>query len=383
MNFAFCLESITQFGRRKFQPAQIGLYFILTMPTPTLPHKIAPKITRQITPHIPLAAYRRLIPRNPIGFFYHTVSDVPLPHVRHLYPYKSAAEFEQDILYLKQHFTLIGYPMLEELSKIQKQSTRLPTLPSKAAFLSFDDGFSECYTVVRSILLKHNIPCIFFLTTDWIDNQAMYYRGKMSLVIETLALLNVEKQTAALRRINAAFKLELVDLSTFSAWILRHQRSEEPLVDWVCDLLELDVKDYLNTNHPFLTRTQIAQMQSEGFVFGAHTRRHPKLSTVSQEEQTAEIVESCRIVSEITGKDQVPFAFPFSGSGVDRDFLAELRTQNPFIGPIFDTQKLRLDRPFIFHRIWADKPVPGIPPEENIAYWLHDAYVREVNRTQS
>ncbi|NJN43533.1 MAG: polysaccharide deacetylase family protein [Anaerolineae bacterium] len=88
-------------------------------------------------------------------------------------------------------------------------------------------------------------------------------------------------------------------------------------------------------------------MQEDGFVFGAHTRSHPKLNTLSQTEQAAEIIESCKIICEITGNDQVPFAFPFSGNGVDRDFLAGLRAQHPHIGPIFDTQKLRRDRPFI------------------------------------
>ena len=199
---------------------EFALYFPLKMPVPSFSHKIVPKFARQIAPHIPLAAFRRLFPRSPIGFFYHAVSDEPLPHVRHLYPHKSTAEFEQDILYLKQHFTLVGYPMLCELAKISKQSTRIPTLPTNAAFLSFDDGFVECYTVVRPILLKHNIPCLFFLATDWIDNQAMYYRGKMSLAIEAMAALNEEAQTDVLQKINQTFTLDLTSFSTFAAWVL-------------------------------------------------------------------------------------------------------------------------------------------------------------------
>ena len=96
---------------RKFQLPEFALYFSFKMPLPSIFHKIVPKFARQIAPHIPLVAFRRLFPRSPIGFFYHAVSDDPLPHVKHLYSHKSIAEFEQDIRYLKQHFTLVGYPM--------------------------------------------------------------------------------------------------------------------------------------------------------------------------------------------------------------------------------------------------------------------------------
>ncbi|GAB4580933.1 MAG: hypothetical protein Fur0022_36780 [Anaerolineales bacterium] len=345
------------------------------MPVPTL-SKILPKLAQALAPHIPLTAYRRLLPRNPIGFFYHAISERPLPHLQHLYPLKTSAEFEQDLLWLKQHYTLLDYPALLSLSESPNRQ-----LAESCAFLSFDDGFSECYTVARPLLLKHQIPCLFFLATDWIDNASMYYRGKMSLILEKLRSLDPVAQSDILQQISSILpdsRSLITDPVSFKTWLLSLQQSAEPLIDQICDLIQLDIPGFLLTHQPFLTRTQIREMQTEGFVFGAHTRRHPKLNTLSQEEQATEIIESCRIVCEIVGQEQVPFAFPFSGSGVDRDFLSRLCTANPHIGLIFDTQKLRRDRPFIFHRIWADKPVPHIPPQKNLAYWLREAYTREI-----
>ncbi len=343
------------------------------MPAPTLPRRILSKITRIIAPYIPLTAYRRLRPHNPLGFFYHAISDIPLPHLKHLYPSKTSAEFEQDLLSLKQQYTLLDYSNLAE--SLNRR------IPESSAFLSFDDGFAECYTVVRPLLLKHRIPCLFFLATDWIDNRGMYYRGKMSLVLEKLSHLDPVAQRDIFHQLSPITnsQLPITNYPLFSSWLLAHQQSAEPFLDQICDLLQIDIPSYLRTHQPFLTRTQILEMQSEGFVFGAHTRRHPKLNTLSQEDQAAEIIESCRIVCDLTGNAQVPFAFPFSGNGVDREFLARLRAQHPHIGLIFDTQKLRRDRPFIFHRIWADKPVPGIPPAQNLDHWLHNAYVREIS----
>lgn len=338
--------------------------------------RVRRKSLRLIAPYIPTSLYGRLIERNPVGFFYHLVSDRPLPHVAHLYPYKSTQAFEADIRFLKRHYTLIGYAEL--LAHARGEAA----LPPRAAFLSFDDGFAECYTVVRPILQKHRIPCIFFLATDWIDNQAMFYRGKISLIIEKFTRLPPAEQTALLTRIRSLLpsRLPVTQSPTPpSIFDLRSlQQSDDARIDQICEIAGVDPAAYLRQRRPFLTRAQIREMRAEGFVFGGHTRNHPKLNRISQERQAAEIVESCRIVAGITADEQVPFAFPFSGNGVDRDFLADLRAQNPHVGLIFDTQKLRRDRPFIFHRIWADKPVPGLPPSRNLAYWLKDAYVREL-----
>jgi peptidoglycan/xylan/chitin deacetylase (PgdA/CDA1 family) len=336
---------------------------------PTRPRRIGRRLLGRAAPYIPLAAYRRLMPHWPVGFFYHVISDEPLPHVRHLYPYKSTAEFEADLRWLARSTTLLDYPALLTIAE------HGGTMPSRAAFLSFDDGFAECFSVVRPILKKHGLPGLFFLTTDWIDNQGLFYRGKISLAIDNL---HSRLPTDRLRIVAALAETYDVpsDPEVFYGWLKSHQQSGEPVIDAVCETLEIDIPGYLEVEKPYLNRAQILEMQTEGFVFGAHSRRHAKFSTLPQEDQAAEIVASCRIVAEITGADSVPFAFPFSGSQVDRTMLQELQSRYPVVGPIFDSGKFKHE-PGIFHRIWVDKPVEGVRPEDNLLYWLRDAYQRQ------
>jgi peptidoglycan/xylan/chitin deacetylase (PgdA/CDA1 family) len=339
---------------------------------PTRPRSVGRRLLGRAAPHIPLAAYRRLMPRRPVGFFYHVVSDMPSAHVRHLYPCKSAAEFEADLRWLTGSTTPL------DLAALRAHLEAGAGVPGNASFLSFDDGFKECYTVVRPILKKHRLPCIFFLTTDWIDSRGMFYRGKISLIIEALVALPEKERTAAIARLAETRGMEIPAPQSdgdFILWLRRQQQSAEPIIDRICLDLGIDVEAYLANEQPYLTRAQIAEMQAEGFVFGAHTRRHAKPATLSPDEQAAEIVESCRIVAELTAEPSVPFAFPFSGAGVDRGMLRELRAAHPEIGPIFDTRKLARE-PGILHRIWADKPVPGVRPESNLEFWLRDAYRR-------
>lgn len=145
------------------------------------------------TPRLPLALYTRILPRAPIGFFYHVISDDPLPHIRHLYPFKSTAEFELDLQWLKQHTQLVDYNALATHA-----STGQP-LPANAAYISFDDGFRECYETVQPLLLKHNVPGLFFLTTSWLDNQDLFFRSRISLALNALANLLPEERKRALQ----------------------------------------------------------------------------------------------------------------------------------------------------------------------------------------
>ncbi|RPI30378.1 MAG: hypothetical protein EHM70_14030, partial [Chloroflexota bacterium] len=133
---------------------------------------------------IPLPAYQALVRREVIGLCYHAVSAEAQPHLDHLIPHKTASMFEQDLLFLKEHFQLISY---EELLAHRAGNLRLRP---NSILLTFDDGYSECYSVVRPLLLKYEIPAIFFLITSCIDNREMYFRNKVSLCID--AVLKME-----------------------------------------------------------------------------------------------------------------------------------------------------------------------------------------------
>ena len=275
-----------------------------------------------------------------------------MAHVRHLYPYKTPAQFEADLDILQANFKLVGYPEL--LAAFENNQP----LHAGSAYLSFDDGFRECYDIIRPILKRRGIPALFFLTTDWIDNQALYYRGKMSLCIEAYDQLSMPEQKDWLI---AEPETAHMDPTGFPIWIKdQEQADEEEVIDMVCERLGVDAQAYLRQNEPFMTSDQIRTMRAESFWFGGHSQKHAKLATIEPEAQDTEILASCQQIAELTGDPQVPFAFPFSGNGVDRDRLANLRSAHPEIGLIFDTQGIKPDRDFIQHRIWVDQPAATI-----------------------
>lgn len=301
---------------------------------------------------LPLPLLRRAMPREVVGLLYHVVSDEPLPHVRHLFRYKSAAQFEADLVYLKRHFRPLSYAEL--LAGGAPGGVGKP-----GVVLTFDDGYAECFSVARPLLLKHGVPAVFFVATDFLDNRRLFHRNRVSLCLDRAEGIGLGVEDfGALRR------------------HLRALGPADPALDRACEALGVDGEAYLRRRRPYLTTDEVRQLAAEGFTIGGHTRSHPALGELDAAEVEREVVESCRVVRELTGGGSIPFAFPFSGDGVSRGLLARLRAEHPFLGLFFDSRRLRRDREFILHRVPVDRP-PGGGAPSSIPDHLRRAYLSQ------
>ena len=224
------------------------------------------------------------------------------------------------------------------------------------------------------MLAKHRVPCIFFLITECIDNRRMMYRHKVSLCISRIlelplsALISKKASLASIFVSAAETKQDLIEGA------LSFKEKDNAKIDRLCEALEVDWRSYLETRKPYMTQGQIEELLRAGFKIGAHTRRHAFLADLTAEEMETEIIGSCNEIREITGDENVPFAFPFSGAGVGRSFLQYLRQKHPVLGPTFDTAGVAIDAPFVFNRITADVPLRNGASGTNIPDLLHGAY---------
>lgn len=335
--------------------------------------QLAGKLVRGVGRVLPLGVYGALFRRDVLGLFYHSVSDEYLPHVQHLYAPEPVARFDAALQYIRRHYQPVDDAQIEAYRFEGKP------LPRRALHLSFDDGFSECYSVVRPLLLKHSIPCTFYVTTSWLDNASMFYRNKTSLCIEQMRTLEHDAAKMVLTSLNNALSLSLRDVSSFERWIRTLQAAKEDIIDMTAKMLGVDVKAYLHERTPYLTREQVRTLHADGFTIGAHTVRHAKLATLSDAEIEREIVDSAREVQAITGQPRVTLSFPYSGNGLRRALLADIRQRHPWLGLFYDTQDLQHDVPFIVQRIWAEKAaLRTVGRDTNVPALLHDAYQAEL-----
>jgi peptidoglycan/xylan/chitin deacetylase (PgdA/CDA1 family) len=321
----------------------------------------------------PLVLWRKLLPKTDLGICYHLVSDGRVRHLRH-YRFLDTETFESDLNYLDGHFEFVTY---EELAR---RRSSLALERRNSLILTFDDGFAECATVVAPLLRRRGLRCVFFVVTDLIDNQVLFRESAASLCIGSILQMpfdQVESITTelgleALLRANPSNSLSeptatlpfgLADLDDnldrrlvpLLRWLLQLPASEQPLVERLLARLGIDSRGYLQEVQPYLTRPQLRQLHADGFTIGAHSCSHRRLQDLPRADAEREIVESCRIVREITGQPSVPFAFPYFGGGLDRAWLAGVRAQHDFVGLFFDTDGVREDEPFVVQRVFGER----------------------------
>jgi peptidoglycan/xylan/chitin deacetylase (PgdA/CDA1 family) len=319
--------------------------------------------------------------REAIGLCYHVVGDAPLPHVSPLYPFKTVDQFRADLLWLKARFRFVSYPELMEA----RDAGRDPG-PNRV-FLSFDDGYAECFHVVRPILLELGIPCTFFLATDVVGNRRALPFNQVALCVTAIEGMAGEPAGRILDEMREAAGRPFADAEALSAWMRPALRNpDSPVYAMLARLVELagvDVDAFLRTR-PYLTDGQVEQMAAEGFSFGGHSRLHWHLGSLTGPGHARrvehEIVESCRVAARLSGASRVPFAFPYDGFGLDRALVAAVLERNPFIAPVFGTGGVARESGRVLHRMIVDAPPKrrGVP--STLPGVFRDAYLAEALR---
>jgi peptidoglycan/xylan/chitin deacetylase (PgdA/CDA1 family) len=239
--------------------------------------------------------------------FYHAVNDNPGAHLKHLYPIKSRNEFTEDLDKLLQYYEPLSPDFL---------INGIPKYDRPGFILSFDDGLREVKEVIAPLLLSKGIPSIFFLNNNFIDNKGLFFRYKVSILVDRIikkGLRNSEFKEIQLFfgknffKTNAGLIKKLYSLDFKS----RH------LPDKIARILDLSFEDYLGHYKPYLEHEEILDLKKKGFYLGAHSREHPEFYNLDGESQEDEIKESLLDIKHRFHLEYSFFAFPFTDYGVD------------------------------------------------------------------
>ncbi len=223
------------------------------------PYTIKKSLDR-VAGKVPVSVWQRLFPRDAYVPFYHIVSDDRLPHAR-LYPYKNARQFENDLACARERFAFIDYSELIACRLRQERVKRNRFL------FTFDDGFAECFDVVRPLLRKYEAPCVFFVTRDFIDDRTSFFENKLSLCVTAALELSGEDTRSAIaalhldgqdghasakgqRRMAARLRRARIEssadaeLARLCAWLLGLGHADVEQIDHACDILHVDMNEY-------------------------------------------------------------------------------------------------------------------------------------------
>ena len=258
------------------------------------------KIVTNLLNVFSMPAFNKLVKQKFILPFYHSITNTPGKHISSLEYFRSIKNFKDDVDFFKRTYKALT---ISELSNPQKE---------KGFFISFDDGLSDIYHNAIPYLLENKLTAAIFVTSDFIDNKSMFYRHKASLILEALKTNPNRTKVADFLHI----RKEVIEHT-----IRQIDYPEASKLDQIAEIMGLSFEQYLDFYKPYLSSTQLSEIQSNGFIIGNHSKDHPNFKHLSFEDQKCQIEVANKILKENFNSDPIYFSFPFGDNQVKKELF--------------------------------------------------------------
>ena len=285
--------------------------------------------------------------------YHHIVSDEDVKHIKHLYEYKNVRQFTTDLEYLLRHYKPAA------VSDIIRNMSSKKKLPENTFLLTFDDGLREVSEVIAPILQKKGIPAVFFINPAFLDNKELFYRFKISLIIE--AITGTKNEPVLLKECNTIFKKKFQSTQELITHLRGIMDDDKSVLNELAGKLDFSFDDYLKNKKPYLTSAQVKELSGSGFTIGSHSWDHPYYKFLPLDEQKKQTIRSAEYVKENFHPAYNLFSFPHLDTDVTQDFFNEMVLEYPGIDAYFGVQNQKSElQNKMLHRFNAERPHLGI-----------------------
>lgn len=233
--------------------------------------------------------------------------------------YVTRGNFESQMKFLSEHYNMVSLNDLAELIINGK------SIPKKSVTVTFDDGWGDNYDRAFPILQKYNVPAIIFLPTDLIETnkitefielclmlgeEDLWPNKAINVFAEYINEQNADQLPGAIEKFD--FSELKKDAGEFMRTILSLGDEHIKALNKVMKTKGgLDIDKWEATKW-MLNWDEIREMLVGGIDFGAHTKSHRILTSLSPAEIKMELTESKKIIEEKIDKPVLFFAYPNS-----------------------------------------------------------------------
>ena len=267
--------------------------------------------------------------------FYHGVADEELSHIRHVYTQRNVSQFVRDLDQMLKHFDAVSLKEYLEDPDHSRQKNRM--------VLSFDDGLAECHSVIAPVLQRKGVPAVFFLNNAFIGNQGLFYRYKVSLLIDAVLYESrFMEKAAGYLRINRDMVVKA---------LLIMNCTQDHLLDDLAAEMGVDFNSYLNKHPVYMTESEVKDLVMKGFEIGGHSLYHADFALLDEKEVLNQVSLSIMDLQLRFGIDTRYFSFPFTTAGIPGKVIRKLLEEKKYQA-LFGTAGLKkTEHPEFIQRI--------------------------------
>ena len=219
-----------------------------------------------------------------------------------------AQTFSWQMRVLAEHFNVI--PLTEAIKYLQSGK-----LPTRAACITFDDGYADNAVIALPILKQWGLTATFFVTTGFLDGGIMWNDAIIEIVRKVpgtiLDLRKIGLNRHVIRSIEDRYEtaLSLISMLKYTA-----QEARNDQLRAIGDITGIKMP-----RGQMMNNTHVRELRNAGMDVGAHTVSHPILTALDDKQARREIAEGKEHLSEIIREPVRLFAYPNGKPGEDYD----------------------------------------------------------------
>ncbi len=176
--------------------------------------------------------------------------------------------------------------------------------------VTFDDGYIDCYELVKPVLAEFGIRGIFFIPFDMLESRRLGWWDVAAYLMKssTLSSIRMEKQTYPLGPdLPRSLKCILTMFKTLPS------STTDGLLGELADACGVAFPTRDAQSSQLMDWSHVRLLQADGHAIGSHSMSHRVLATLAPEVQLGEIVDSRRRLEAVTGGSILSFAYPVGG----------------------------------------------------------------------
>ena len=217
----------------------------------------------------------------------------------------SADVFEQHLKFIKNNFTVVS-----ENDVLQMVSSN--KINDRCVLVTFDDGYIDNYTVAYPLLTAYDIPAVFFIPTEFINERSLGWWDIVSYIIKKSSrnVISLNKNKFSITTPEEQQQAIDYSLSFIKRTPFEESRFFVHDLARACEVVlpahELQSSQLMQWKH-------IVEMSENGIAIGSHTHSHWVLSGLDSGQQMDELRVSKEILEKQLGRPVHSLSYPVGG----------------------------------------------------------------------
>lgn len=190
--------------------------------------------------------------------------------------------------------------------RVAAKRLRDGSLPSRAACITFDDGYADNYTLALPILQAAGLPATFFIATGYLNGGCMF-NDTLIEVAKRVPVGNCDLSSISLGVREIQTDADRLALTTALISHFKYQPAATRISGAECLATQMGIKPPTDL---MMTTAQLRALHAAGMAIGGHTNTHPILARQTLTDAEAEILTGKRSLETLLDAPVHVFAYP-------------------------------------------------------------------------